>query len=92
MKTVAFRLDGPGTFSKDVPAIADAIKASGADLVLMPGNSRVKRSVAAAAMRAGAEIDTNVVDVDIADGKSLRTAGCTGSASSPRSRVRPGRG
>ena len=69
MKTVAFRLDGPGTFSKDVPAIADAIKASGADLVLMPGNSRVKRSVAAAAMRAGAEIDTNVVDVDIADGK-----------------------
>ena len=71
MKIVAFKIEGNGTFSKDVPAFAEAIKASGAEIVLMPGNSRVKRSAAAAAMRAGAEIDTNVVDVEVADGKVL---------------------
>ena len=71
MKIVAFKIEGNGTFSKDVPAFAEAIKASGAEIVLMPGNSRVKRSAAAAAMRAGAEIDTNVVDVEVPDGKVL---------------------
>ena len=71
MKIVAFKVEGNGTFSKDVPAFAEAIKASGAEIVLLPGNSRVKRSAAAAAMRAGAEIDTNVVDVEVADGKVL---------------------
>jgi electron transfer flavoprotein alpha subunit len=71
MKIAAIRIEGNGTYSKDVPAIAEAIKASGADVVLMPGNSRVKRSAPAAAFRAGAEIDTNVVDVEIADGKAL---------------------
>lgn len=71
MKIVAFKIEGNGTFAQDVPAFAEAIKSSGADIVLLPGNSRVKRSAAAAAMRAGAEIDTNVVDVDVADGKAV---------------------
>ena len=70
MKIVAFKIEGNGTFAQDVPAFAEAIKSSGADIVLLPGNSRVKRSAAAAAMRAGAEIDTNVVDVEVADGKA----------------------
>ena len=70
MTIKAFKIEGNGTFAKDVPAIADAIKSSGAEIVLLPGNSRVKRSAAAAAMRAGAEIDTNVVDLDVADGKA----------------------
>ena len=60
MKIVALKIEGNGTFAKDVPAIAEAVKASGADLVLMPGNSRVKRSAPAAAFRAGAEIDITV--------------------------------
>ena len=69
MKIVAFKIEGAGTFAQDVPALAETVKASGADVVLLPGNSRVKRSAAAAALRAGAEIDTNVVDVEVADGK-----------------------
>ena len=71
MKIVAFKIEGNGTFSKDVPAIAAAVGSSGADIVLLPGNSRVKRAAAAAAMRAGAEIDTNVVDLEVADGKPV---------------------
>jgi electron transfer flavoprotein alpha subunit len=47
------------------------VKASGADIVLLPGNSRVKRSAPAAALRAGAEIDTNIVDVEVVDGKAV---------------------
>ena len=71
MKIAAFNIEGNGTFAQDVPAMAEAIKTSGAEIVLLPGNSRVKRSAAAAAMRAGAEIDTNVVDVELADGKAV---------------------
>ena len=71
MKIVAVNLEGNGTFAQDVPALAETIKASGAELVLLPGNSRAKRSAAAAAMRAGAEIDTNVVDLEVADGKPV---------------------
>ena len=67
MTIKAFTVEGNGTFAQDVPAFAEAIKGSGADLVLVPGNSRVKRSMPAAALRAGAEIDTNVVDV-VVDG------------------------
>ena len=63
MKTVAFNVQGNGTFALDAAAFAEAIKTSGADVVLFPGNSRVKRSLPAAAMRVGAEIDTNVTDV-----------------------------
>ena len=69
MKIVAFKVEGAGTFAQDVPALAEAIKASGAEIVLLPGSSRVKRSAAAAALRAGAEIDTNVVDVEVVDGR-----------------------
>lgn len=69
MKIVAFKIEGNGTFAKDVPAIAEAVKSCGADLVLLPGNSRVKRSAPAAAFRAGAEIDTNVIDVEAQDGR-----------------------
>ena len=71
MKIVAFKIEGNGTFAQDVPAFAEAVKSSGADIVLLPGVSRVKRSAAAAALRAGAEIDTNVVDVEVADGKAV---------------------
>lgn len=69
MKIVAFKIEGNGTFALDVPAISEAIKSAGADIIVMPGNSRVKRSAAAAAFRAGADIDTNVVDLDVVDGK-----------------------
>ena len=69
MKVIAFKIEGNGTFAKDVPAIAEAIKTSGADLVILAGNSRVKRSAPAAAFRAGAEIDTNIVDVEVSDSK-----------------------
>lgn len=55
-----------GTYAKDAAALANAVKASGADVVLLPGTSAVRRSAAGAAMRAGAEIDTNVVDASIA--------------------------
>ena len=65
MKIAALRIEGNGTFAKDVPAIAESIRSSGADLVLLPGNSRVKRSAPAAAFRVGADIDTNVVDVEV---------------------------
>ena len=71
MTIKAFKVEGNGTFAKDVPAISGAIRSSGAEIVLLPGNSRVRRSVAAAAMRAGAEIDTNVVDLEVADGKAV---------------------
>lgn len=67
MTIKAFMVEGNGTFAHDVPAFAEAVKGSGADLILVPGNSRVKRSMPAAALRAGAEIDTNVVDV-VVDG------------------------
>ena len=61
----AFVIDGNGTYSQDVPAFAATIQGAGADLILVPGNSRVKRAMPAAALRAGAEIDTNVVDVTV---------------------------
>ncbi|MDO5317725.1 MAG: electron transfer flavoprotein subunit alpha [bacterium] len=65
MTIKAFMVEGNGAFAQDVPAFAEAVKGSGADLILVPGNSRAKRSMPAAALRAGAEIDTNVVDVVI---------------------------
>ena len=55
-----------GTYAKDAAALANAVKSSGADVVLFAGTSAVRRSVAAAALRAGAEIDTNVVDASLA--------------------------
>ena len=67
MTIKAFTVEGNGTFALDVPAFAEAVKGSGVDLILVPGNSRVKRSMPAAALRAGAEVDTNVVDV-VVDG------------------------
>ena len=63
MKIAAFTIDGNGTFAQDVPAFAAAITAAGADIILAPGTSRARRSLPAAAMRAGAAIDTNVVAV-----------------------------
>lgn len=67
MKIVAFTHDAaPGTFAQDVPAFAAAIKSSGAALILAPGTSRFKRALPAAAFRAGAAIDTNIVDVSVA--------------------------
>ncbi|MGN0852108.1 MAG: electron transfer flavoprotein subunit alpha [Kiritimatiellia bacterium] len=66
MVVKAFVIEGNGTYSQDVPAFAAAIQGAAADLILVPGNSRVKRAMPAAALRAGAEIDTNVVDVAIA--------------------------
>lgn len=71
MKIVAFKVDGNGTFAQDVPALAQAIRDCGADIVILPGNSRVKRSAAAAALRAGGEVDTNVVELEVVDGKAV---------------------
>ena len=65
MKIAAYVIEGNGTFAEDVPAFAELIKGSGAEVVLVPGTSRVKRAMPAAALRAGAEIDTNVVDVAV---------------------------
>jgi electron transfer flavoprotein alpha subunit len=66
MKIVALtQAEANGTFAQDVPLFADAIKASGADIVIAPATSRFKRSMPAAAIRAGADIDTNVTDVTV---------------------------
>ena len=65
MTIKAFSVEGNGTYSQDVPAFAAAIQSAGAELVLVPGNSRVKRAMPAAALRAGAAIDTNIVDVAV---------------------------
>ncbi len=69
MTIKAFSLDGNGTFSGDVGAFAAAIKEAGAELILAPATSRARRAMPAAALRAGAEIDTGIVDVELADGK-----------------------
>ena len=65
MTIKAYSIEGNGTYAQDVPAFAEALKAAGAELVLVPGNSRVKRSMPAAALLAGAEVDTNIVDVAV---------------------------
>ena len=66
MNIKAFKSDSiEGTYAEDVPAFAAAIKASGAELVLAQGTSRIRRAMPAAAMRAGAAIDTNIVDVAV---------------------------
>ena len=65
MTIKAFSVEGNGTYSQDVPAFAAALQSVGAELVLVPGNSRVKRAMPAAALRAGAAIDTNIVDVAV---------------------------
>ena len=71
MTIKAFNTDSlTGTYAKDAAALADAVKASGADVVLLPGTSAVRRSAAGAAMRAGAEIDTNIVDASL-DGDAV---------------------
>lgn len=69
MTIKAYAIEGNGTFAQDVPFFADAVKAVGADLILVPGCSRVRRAMPAAACRAGAAIDTNVVDVSV-DGET----------------------
>ncbi len=72
MNIKAFTLDSiEGTYAKDVPAFSAAVKGSGADLILVPGNSRVKRAMPAAAMRAGAAVDTNAVDVAVEGDKAV---------------------
>ena len=65
MTIKAFSVEGNGTYSQDVPAFAAALQSAGAELVLVPGNSRVKRALPAAALRASAAIDTNIVDVAV---------------------------
>jgi electron transfer flavoprotein alpha subunit len=70
MKIAAFSLSGQGSFAQDKPALAEAIKTSGADIVLLPGTSRVRRAIGAAALCAGAQVDTNVVSLTI-DGEAV---------------------
>ena len=70
MKIAAYNLSGQGSFAQDKPALAEAIKASGADIVLLPGTSRVRRAIGAAALCAGAQVDTNVVCLTI-DGEAV---------------------
>ena len=74
MKIAAFTIDGNGTFAQDVPAFAAAIAAAGADIILAPGTSRARRSLPAAALRAGAAIDTNAVAVTV-DGDKVSVQG-----------------
>ena len=71
MNVAAYSIEGNGIFSQDVPALADAIAKSGADLVVFPGNSRAKRSVPAAALRAGAAVDTGVVALNLDGDKAV---------------------
>ena len=70
MKIAAYNLSGQGSFAQDKPALAEAIKTSGADIVLLPGTSRVRRAIGAAALCAGAQVDTNVVCLAI-DGEAV---------------------
>ena len=70
MKIAAYNLSGQGSFAQDKPALAEAIKTSGADIVLLPGTSRVRRAIGAAALSAGAQVDTNVVCLTI-DGEAV---------------------
>ena len=70
MKIAAFSLSGQGSFAQDKPALAETIKTSGADIVLLPGTSRVRRAIGAAALCAGAQVDTNVVCLTI-DGEAV---------------------
>ena len=69
MKIAAYNLSGQGSFAQDKPALAEAIKTSGADIVLLPGMSRVRRAIGAAALCAGAQVDTNVVCLTV-DGEA----------------------
>ena len=69
MKIAAYNLSGQGSFAQDKPALAEAIKTSGADIVLFPGTSRVRRAIGAAALSAGAQVDTNVVCLTV-DGEA----------------------
>ena len=71
MNVVAYSIEGNGVFAQDVPALADVISKSGADLVLFPGNSRARRSVPAAALRAGAVVDTGVVSLNLDGDKAV---------------------
>ena len=70
MKIAAYNLSGQGSFAQDKPALAEAIKTSGADIVLLPGTSRVRRAIGAAALCAGAQVDTNVVCLAV-DGEAV---------------------
>ena len=70
MKIAAYNLSGQGSFAQDKPALAEAIKTSGADIVLLPGTSRVRRAIGAAALCAGAQVDTNVVSLAV-DGEAV---------------------
>ena len=70
MKIAAYNLSGQGSFAQDKPALAEAIKTSGADIVLLPGTSRVRRAIGAAALSAGAQVDTNVVCLAV-DGEAV---------------------
>ncbi len=70
MKIAAYNLSGQGSFAQDKPALAEAIKTSGADIVLLPGTSRVRRAIGAAALCADAQVDTNVVSLAI-DGEAV---------------------
>ena len=69
MKIVAFNADSlSGVYARDVPALAAALAASAADVVVVPGMSAMRRSIAAATLRAGGELDTNIVAAAAADG------------------------
>jgi len=71
MTIKAFDVSGDGVYAKDVPFFADAIGKAGADVVLFPGTSRVRRLIAAAAARAGGAVDTNVTAFEAAGDKAV---------------------
>ena len=69
LEVLALSGDAP-LHALDVPALAGAIKSSGAEIIVAPGTSRFARSLPAAAYRAGAAIDTHITALCAgADGK-----------------------
>ncbi len=55
-------------YATDAKAVEALIKASGAQIVLAPGTSRFMRCIPGAAFRVGAQVDTHIVALDVADG------------------------
>ena len=62
-----------GIFAKDAAALAQAVKTAGADVIVVPGTSAVRRAIAAAALRAGAAVDTNITAAKLENGEVSAT-------------------
>ena len=71
MNIAVFDVQGlTGIYAKDVASLAAAVKDCAAELVVVPGTSAVRRSIGAAALRAGAVVDTNVTSLKVEGGEA----------------------